>query len=580
MYIFYILLILIIFYIIYYLLKKNKFDEKECIREKFIEKYQNSNIKNINKESILVNKNQIKKDNQKDLLYIDFLTYQSPKKESYNFLERNLSLYSSKNNIEHFTSSEESKTQDIATLFPDTNKSAYGLSSSQNQTDLLKSQFLDIDMGQVPDSLKNIETRPSEEVTLDDALNLVGDNSNLLRKTLVESLTNSQLLSNNLKIGLYYDLFTQSVANANAAKPEFDKLLADPSFLYDANFKTKIGDYLSNSNSFSTLLNTYYLEMKKVESSLVSDVSLKNSYISKLNALNIPSPVSTITDEENIGNEDDLDKLRSLADDIDSFYDICNSSIVPYYNYMYDLNIVPLPTTEDGNLLATSFSSDMIELTNTYNSIITNYVTNNNIYTLLVQGTTADYINNVLKLKNLKQENLDIFNKAVTAGQINSTVIQGIDQSIIDITNIFKFMSALYTILQQTMPKPDIEKIRQTVNGTYTYEGDVKKASFVKIADPISEGEPYTFGMKDMNTGTIISFKSLIHNFSREVFVPPSPTKEQLLAASAVQTFSNMYEPFMNYPFETMRNGSVSSEEQTLFTLNAYTSAKILKQVI
>ncbi len=528
-YLFYIIIILITFFLFYYIY--NKYNNN-ILRKNIVKKLNNSYelFNNIKNKEFFLNNNQIKnnihKKNNKINYTIEYSYYKSNKYDTYDMLNRDLILYGNKSDIQEDMTTQE---QNMNDLFPDLNKSEFSMDQNQKTSDLLIPQEFEPDKTVMSDALLKMDTRPDEQKELDSLLDDLNIYIYLLKNSILSDLNNKRDIAINQKISLYYNLFKDSLYMAKDANDIYNGAKETPNYTTDSNLDKRIELYLTKSDNLSLSIMTIYgniLSKKDVDKN--KDLLIK---------LNIPIPPNLDAEEES-DNVDPLSILRDFADNINDMYDSLNTIIAPYYNFVFELAIAPYPRDDDaqdpnspdnkaGAALISSFMTEMLSFSSSYNDAMINYIMNENIYTSLI--VNKDYKSNLLKLPNLSSESIVNINELYTKKIIDDNQISSFDKTVQDVTIVYNYFMALYYLMKAN-PDPeklDTDTIEKILKGTITFNTK-DRFSLLKKYDPTVDNDEYTYSIKNMVTNNEYIFVSSIIGFTTEKSVPSGPSKDSI----------------------------------------------------
>ncbi len=554
-YLFYIIIILITCFLFYYIY--NKYNHN-ILKKNIIKKLNNSyelfnNIKNSKNKEFFSNINEMKINKKDNNLKntIEYSYYKSNKHDTYDMLNRDLLLYNhihtkyndknnyknnnnknnnknNKNNknkdiYEHMSTNEQ---QNINDLFPDLDNSAFAMEENEKTSNLLVTPEFEPDNVVMSDALLEMDSRPNEQKDLDNLLDDLNTYIYLLRNSIINDLNNKRDITLNQKITLYYNLFKDTLYMAKEANNIYNENKEIPNYIIDSNLDKKSELFLSNLSPSILTIYSNLITKKDIENN-------KNVLIQ----LNIPIPTSLDSEEEDdIVNP--LTILREFADNISSMYDSLNVIIAPYYNFVFELGIAPYPKDDDnqdpnspdnkaGAAIISSFMTEMLSFSSSYNDAMINYIMNENIYIELIKN--KDYKNNLLKLPYLTTENITNINELYSRKVIDDNQISSFDKSVQDATIVYNYFMALYYLMKAD-PNPDnldTETIEKILRGSVTFNTK-DRFSLIKKYDPTADNDQYTFGIKNMVTNGEYIFVSPIVGFTTEKAVPSSPSKANI----------------------------------------------------
>ncbi len=533
-YLFFAIIILITCFLFYYIY--NKYNQN-ILKKNIIKKLNNSYelFNNIKMKEFFINNNEVKNKINKNNIknnYIEYSYYKSNKHDTYDLLNRDLILYTNndikKNNYkkndlyEHMDNQE----QNINDLFPDLDSSAFALEENQKPSDLLIQPEFEPDTTVISDSLLEMDSRPDEQKDLDILLDSLNTYIYLLRNNIINDLNNKRDIILNQKITLYYNLFKDTLYMSNQANNIYNENKEIPNYEVDSKLDKKAELFLTNLSPSIMSIYINLINKKDIENN-------KNLLLK----LNIPVPSSLDSEEEDdIVNP--LNILRDFADNISSMYDSLNIIIAPYYNFVFELAIAPYPKDDDnqdpnspdnkaGAAIISSFMSEMLSFSSSYNNAMINYIMNENIYSELIKN--KDYKNNLLKLPNLSSESTTNLNELYSRKIIDDNQISSFDKSSQDATIIYNYFMALYYLMKAD-PNPDnldTETIEKILRGSVTFNTK-DRFSLIKKYDPTADNDEYTFGIKNMVTNNEYVFVSPIVGFTTDKSIPSSPSKANI----------------------------------------------------
>jgi hypothetical protein len=537
------IIFIILFFIFYY------FKNKEYKNNIILKLNQNKDIKNDKPEKV------IKVDKpEKDIktLNTEHSYYKSNKHDTYDMLNRDLILLETNNIIENENVKNENvknnvieNMENMNDLFPDLNKNAFSLNPKQSPKDLLLQEEYERDNTKMSDELLNMDTRPNEQKDLDNLLDDLNVYLYLLKKSILNDLNNKRDININQKISLYYNLFKDTEKMAIEANEIYIENKLTPNYTADITLDKNVAIFLTNKNSLSQNMTIIY-----------SNILKKNNVDKyKLNLINltIPTP-STLDAEEESDEIDPLTILRECADNIDSFYDSLNTVIVPYYNFIFELDIAPYPRDDDkqdpnspdnksGAALTSSFMGEMISFSSTYNSIMINYIMNEDLYDKII--IPRDYKNNLLKLPNLSESSSENIKQLLDKNIISVSQILSFDKSIEEITIVYNYFKSLYDIIKAEEKFEDIDfnKIEQILKGKLSYDQKTNTNKYIvsKKYDPDASNDEYIFSLKNSVTKDELVFISLVSGFTTENSIIPSPTKSEIDALKKLKRAKKMF---------------------------------------
>ncbi len=531
-YLFYIIIILITCFLFYYIY--NKYNHN-ILKKNIIKKLNNSYelFNNIKTKEFFINNNEVKNNSIKKnkINDIEYSYYKSNKHDSYDLLNRDLLLYSNhikKNNYQKSDLYEHMNNQDqnMNDLFPDLDNSAFSLDKNQKPSDLLVTPEFEPDTTVISNSLLEMDSRPDEQKDLDSLLDDLNTYMYLLRNSIINDLNNKRDITINQKITLYYNLFKDTLYMSNEANNIYNESKEIPNYKVDSKLDNKAELFLTNLSP----------SIMSIYSNLITKKDIENNK-NLLLKLNIPVP-SSLDSEEEDDIVDPLTILRDFADNISSIYDSLNVIIAPYYNFVFELGIAPYPKDDDnqdpnspdnkaGAAIISSFMSEMLSFSSSYNNAMINYIMNENIYTELIKN--KDYKNNLLKLKNLTTESVTNINELYSRKIIDDNQISSFDKSVQDATIVYNYFMALYYLMKAD-PNPDnldTETIEKILRGSVTFNTK-DRFSLLKKYDPTPDNDEYTFGIKNMVTNNEYVFVSPIIGFTTDKSIPSSPSKANI----------------------------------------------------
>ncbi len=269
--------IALLFVIVMYLLYK-KYDQRNRIRANILQKLNMKLNLNLNKENIeqFENTENIKSN-------VDYQLYVSNTRDSYNLLNRDLNLKWSVNMIEHMESGNVSGNGSMEDLFPDLNKNAFSMSPTQSDKDLLVKSELEIEPVRIPDSIRNMDTRPDEQKELDSLLGDMNVYLYLLKKSILADLDQKRDIKNNQKISLYYSLFQDTYKRGEVSSKTYSSAKLTPGYDSDAALDKKVATMMNAGKSMIPIYNDI--------------LNKKGDQRANLEKIYIPTPA-------NIGSED------------------------------------------------------------------------------------------------------------------------------------------------------------------------------------------------------------------------------------------------------------------------------------
>ncbi len=542
-YLFYIIIILVTSFLFYYIY--NKYNHN-ILKKNIIKKINNSYelFHNIKTKELFSNKNHITSITNNNLTNnIEYSYYKSNKHDTYDMLNRDLILYrkkdlyndflynsldsSSHNQVEHMSSQD-----NMNDLFPDLDKSSFSMDQNQKPSDLLVKPEFEFENPKMSDSLLNMDTRPDEQKELDSLLDDLNVYIYLLKNSIMNDLNNKRDIGINQKITLYYNLFKDTNYMATDANKLYTSNKEIPNYIVDTNLDKKIELYLISGNNLSNSITNIYTNIVNKK-----DIEYNKN---KLIQLNVPIPISMDSEEED-DVVDPLIILREFADNISSMYDSLNTIIIPYYNFVFELEIAPYPRDDDsqdpnspdnkaGAALIASFVAEMLSFSSSYNNAMINYIMNENIYSALILN--KDYKNNLLKLPHLSSESITNINELYSRKVIDDNQISLFDKTVQDVTIIYNYFMALYYLMKEN-PDPeqlDVDKIEKILKGTLTFNNKDTFKIFKKY-DPTVDNDEYTFGIQNMLTNIQYILLSLVDGFSTEKSIPTGPSKSGISKA-------------------------------------------------
>jgi hypothetical protein len=252
--------------------------------------------------------------------------------------------------------------------------------------------------------------------------------------------------------------------------------------------------------------------------------------IKELEEIVLPPPDEDALEEEENKEEknDPIIILREFADTIDDLYESANSIICPYYNYIYELNLIPLPADEkEGAALVSSFTSTMASFISSYNDLMILTITHEDLFEKLSINMR---LSDLLSLPNISPKNLENTKRLIKSKVINESMLNQFNKSIDEITIVYQYFNMLYELSQITVSAEeiDIEKIEQILRGTESYNTKGDRYTLFKKHDPPADSDSnnYTFGIS--RSGREIVFVSLVDGFTTEKSLPAVPNKDSV----------------------------------------------------
>ncbi len=465
------------------------------------------------------------KNSNHDIIHYSY--YKSNKHDSYNLLNRDLLLNKGSNDglIEHM------ENQELADLFPDMDKSGFAMSEDQSDKDLLVKPDFKVEAPQMSDALLKMDTRPSEQKELDDFLQNLYMYLFLCRKSLLAEISKKRDLSKSTKLSLYFSLLRDTFQNVKRTYANYIKMKLTPGYTSDPSLDKRANILLDDDESVG--ITTQLLD---IYDNLLAKRDVEEN-TKELEEMVIPPPVDGALSEED-GEEDDGEEkdpviiLREFADTLDDLYDTANSIISPYYNYVYELGIIPPPTDEkEGAVMIASFTSEMNSFIANYNDLMILTITHEELFAKLsVKGVR---LSDVLSLPNISSSNLQNLKQLIKSKVINESMVNSFEKSIEDITIIYQYFNALYQLSQITVSAEeiDVERIEQILRGSQSYNAQGDRYTLFKKYDPPADGDNdnFTFGLK--RTGRELLFVSMVDGFTTEKSLPAVPNKDSVSKA-------------------------------------------------
>ncbi len=534
------LLLCIFFYLLYLLYSKYTKNQKyKQLKSNIQQKLSNSQRFEsfINQSNIVPKSDEAKMKESENISMIDYTYYSSNHYDSYDLLQRDLQLYSNRNNNSNNNSNNnnyimehmESK-DDMSDLFPDLNKGGFAMTANQSEKDLLVRQEYIPDDTPISDVLLKMDTRPQEQKDLDSIIKQLNMFLYLLKKSILSDLANKRQIKNNKKITLYYSLFEDNFNMGKMLLKEYNNMKLTPGYKSDPALDSSVKQFLEGPSSICTLMISIYTNIFNLRDVETSKKQLETLYI--------PTP-SSIGGEDEDDVKDPISILREFADAINDMYDSLNTVIAPYYNFVLELNLAPYPRDNDEQdpnapdnksaaALIASFSPEMISFISLYNDLMINYIFNEDIYQKLVQN--KNYQENLLSLPNISSENKANIQQLLKSKVIDDAQISSFDKCIELIVPVYDYFSALYQLTQADVPPEDldIESMDNILRGNKVYDQSNQRYQLFKKNDPPPDEDVYIYAIKNMVTNNEIIFKSLVEGFTTAKSIPSAPTKESI----------------------------------------------------
>jgi hypothetical protein len=440
--------------------------------------------------------------------------------------------------------------------FPDYNKSAYGLTASQNPSDVLKPiPYKDKGLSiQIPDSLKSIDSRPYEQKRLEDLLDTTNIFVYLMRERMLEDMSNGSKISVDQKIIFYNDLFLGSIQDIKTAYAYYLTKVGTPGYSVDPNLTSKIDRYYLGSNGSKSLfaqMSDLYNQIIAAEKS-GGAVGLSSAQITQfqngLKALKIDTPKYLLAgDSEDELKEDSFTILQSFADDVSSFFNTLNNSLVPYYIYMFDLAIsgVTIPNDEQGAELTRSFVPDMSSLQTLYSDITLAYVFKSDLFAKIInnprntssatQSKIDRYRNNILLLPNVSKENAIVVNKLFDEKKITEVQCESFEEVIKRVVLLNKYFGSLYNIYLASPEKPDYNVLKSVLTGVSSFNPiSPEVGAIIKVADKNEyDPEQPQYGFDYMTGNVKYPLVTIIYGFSSDANEAKPLDKASVRAATS-----------------------------------------------
>jgi hypothetical protein len=418
---------------------------------------------------------------------------------------------------------EHMENQDLSSLFPDMDKGGFAMSPEQSDKDLLVKPEFKVETPQMSDALLKMDTRPSEQKELDDFLQNLYMYLFICRKSLLDEIVKKRDLSKSTKLPLYFSLLRDTFQNVKRIYASYTKMKLTPGYISDPTLDKRANILLDDDDSIGIAS-----QILEIYDNLLAKRDIEEN-VKELEEIVLPPPENGALGEEE-GEEDEkrdsLLVLREFADTLDDLYDTANSIICPYYNYVYELGIIPPPVDEkEGAMMISSFTSEMNSFISSYNDLMILTMTNEELFAKLsVKGVRLS------DLPNISPSNLQNIKQLLKSKVIDEKMLQNFDKCIEEISIIYQYFNQLYQLSQITVSAEeiDIERIEQILRGSQSYNTQGDRYTLFKKYDPPADGDNdnFTFGL--IRSGKEIIFVSLVDGFTTKKSLPAVPNKDSV----------------------------------------------------